>query len=464
MARLHSPLAASRARLSRGSLVGSLLVAWVAFACGSDAPAGGGNTPTLDAAADGSDDLGPIDLGGADGGNGDTSDGGPLDGADTTPPDVVDTSEGDQGGGGVGDACSSAADCLPSLVCDPATDTCAAELGCETHADCGVAGVCLDGTCAPNEPGGPCDGSGDCVATELCALTACVPAGCEAEYFHPERVSPNMLVLLDRSGSMVSNTVPGTGGQTRWDVGRAAVAEMVATFGDEIRFGLGLFPGNTQSPCTGSSCSPSPVHVAIGEETAETITDFMAGASTCSLGTPIRWALEGHLTYEGLADPSRRNYILLVTDGAATCSNGNPVPAVTAHRERSPEVRTFVVGFGGGVDATQLTNMAVAGGTARAESPAYYQADDAEGLTQAFAEISGRILSCVYELGSPLLAPELLRVYVDDLPVTRDTSQVSGFDVDDTQITFYGEPCELLRAGTPLQVLAVIDCDAGPKD
>ena len=74
---------------------------------------------------------------------------------------------------------------------------------------------------------------------------------------------------------------------------------------------------------------------------------------------------------------------------------------VTMLHARMPVVKTFVVGFGSAVDATQLRDMARAGGTARAGmTPEYYQADDAASLRTAFAAIAGSVISCTYTLSN----------------------------------------------------------------
>lgn len=58
-------------------------------------------------------------------------------------------------------------------------------------------------------------------------------------------------------------------------------------------------------------------------------------------------------------------------------------------------VSTFVVGFGAGINATQMNKFAVAGGVSANDPTAptrkYYQADDAKSLDAALATIAGAI-------------------------------------------------------------------------
>jgi hypothetical protein len=92
---------------------------------------------------------------------------------------------------------------------------------------------------------------------------------------------------------------------------------------------------------------------------------------------------------------------------------------------------------------------------------AYYQADDAVGLAAAFDEIVRGVVSCEYRLDR---APDdLARVFVfldDTTMVARDTAHGDGWDYDEaTQtITFYGGPCDALRAGTARDVDIVFGC------
>ncbi len=53
------------------------------------------------------------------------------------------------------------------------------------------------------------------------------------------------------------------------------------------------------------------------------------------------------------------------------------------------QIETYVVGFGGGVDATQLNAMALAGNTAQAGATSYYSADNLTELTAAVSSAVG---------------------------------------------------------------------------
>lgn len=336
------------------------------------------------------------------------------------------------------------------------------ESACASHGDCGLGEQCQQDGCRPNWPGGPCDGDANCVAGEVCQAGTCAPdesateetgMDCGGELYSADSVPPNVLIVLDRSGSM--NSSLGNNQGTKWQVARSAIAQVVADYGDQVFFGLMLYPGFNQACNQGMNCGPGAVFIDPGPGTAQEITDFVNGANTCSYGTPTAETLEALLDYPGLEDLERPNYILLITDGQSSCAN--PVPVVTSLRDEDPEIKTFVVGFGNGVDPGELEDMAEAGGTALPGDPNYYQADDAQSLADAFADIAGSVLSCSYVLDQVPPDPNELYIYIDGMLIERDLTHTNGWDYDPltNQVTFYGPACELLQSGqvTDLQII-----------
>lgn len=383
--------------------------------------------------------------------------------------DAGGTGGGNQGTGGFGPGgtCEATDACPEGFVCHPTEQVCVAGGPCSSHADCGARAHCdpSAGRCTPSGTGSPCGDDANCREGETCLAGYC---GCEGENFNADNVPPNVLIVLDRSGSMVSNTVPGTGGQTRWAVAREAVSSLVETYGDGIRFGLALFPGTAQT-CSqgGQNCGPGNVFIDPAEGTAAEIQDFINSddTTTCSYGTPIRAMMESLADYEGLEDPDRANYIVFVADGISQCSGGNqpgdPGPAVSALFDKSPSVRTFAIGFSGDVGSEELDDIAERGGTARTDGPPfYYQADDADQLEAAFASIAGSVLSCTYTLSERPEDLDQFYVYFDEDGVPRDTSGADGWDYDtvSNQVNFSGAACDALRGGEVGDLVLVYGC------
>jgi hypothetical protein len=370
--------------------------------------------------------------------------------------------------GGRGDPCARADECESGLVCDPASAECDDDVDCTMNSQCGPGAICSGGTCEQNVPGGPCTTDSECVSGEACIGGTCVE-GCGGELYSADSVPPNLLIVLDRSGSMNDEI----GGDSKWNIARNAIYNFFSTYAGQIRFGLSLYPGTDQSCDQGMTCGPGFLTVPIGPGTEPAIEAYLMGAGTCSFRTPTAEELGILIDYPGLEDTMRANYILLITDGMANCED--PVPVVTALRNQMPEIKTFVVGFGGEVDPQQLTDMAVAGGTERAGTPAYYQADDAASLRNAFATIAGSVLSCEYTLSAVPPDPDQLYVFLDGRLVARDPMHGGGWDHETgtNRLTFYGATCDDLQSGRVTDLVIVYGCpdfpppgrpDGGPPD
>jgi hypothetical protein len=356
----------------------------------------------------------------------------------------------DSGAGG----CESAADCPDDQVCEPNTSECAA-IPCTEHGDCGTGGYCAEGgDCGHNQTGGPCDEDVNCPHGQTCTGGFC---GCQGVLFQAESVPPNVLILLDRSDSM---NQPITAGDptTKWDEALAAVTTLLTDHGDQIRFGLMLYPGAEQVCEDGLNCTVGTVAVDVGDDTAAAIDQFLGDATTCSLMTPTTEALATLPDYDGLEDVERGNYVVLITDGQSNC-DADPDDQVALLRGQDPEIRTFVIGFGGAVDPAQLNDMAIEGGTARPTDPLYYVADAPGELGMAFDEIAGTVLSCAYSLEEVPADLDQLYIYFDGEPVSRDETQADGwdYDADANQLTFYGPACDALQRGVS-ELVIVYGC------
>lgn len=334
---------------------------------------------------------------------------------------------------------------------------------CTSSFECGPGEYCQNGDCIPNLPGGPCVDSSDCVDDEVCEAGACAPQdgtdtdtmGCGGEAYEATAIPPNVLIVQDRSGSMDQKV--GDEG-TKWELAQTAIEQIVSDYADDVYFGLMLYPGTDQDCDEGNSCGPGFVSIDVGPLTAPAITDSLGNAKTCSLGTPTAESLESLQDYPGLEDLERPNYVLLITDGQSSCDD--PVSIVEALRNEDPEIKTFVVGFGDGVDPTELNEMALAGGTALDGDQMYYQAGNAQSLVDAFADIAGSVLSCSFVLDIVPPDPDKLYIFLNDMEILRDINHGDGWDYElmTNQITFYGPPCELLQSGQVMDLQISFGC------
>ena len=197
------------------------------------------------------------------------------------------------------------------------------------------------------------------------------PASATAWCGDPGRV----LIILDHSGSMSS--------YSKWTNAKSAVNSLTAKFAGQIYFGLMLFPGS------GGSCNPGQIDVPVGPNTKNLISSAMSKASPTGM-TPIGSSMKNAYNYLKGFQSKLQRYALLITDGSETCS-GKAIDWVKALAGLG--IKTFVVGFGSGVNPSELNTLAMAGGTPLSGSTKYYKADSPSTLTTALQTI-GNLVSC----------------------------------------------------------------------
>lgn len=287
-------------------------------------------------------------------------------------------------------------------------------------------------------------------------------------------LTPSVLIVLDRSGSMEEPFGPKT--SWKFSIAQRAVRRLVEGFGDQVRFGVMLFPGcpnpsllppiyrfipyidnNPDARGCSSDCAIESIAVPIAAGSASDIISFIESAETCFCGTPIAGALRSAVGYEGLKDASKSNAVLILTDGKENCYQ-DPVAAVEALRKSSPTVETFVVGFGEQVDPRELNAMAVAGGTALAGRQSYYQAGDEAGLDKAFTDILRRVLGCEFTFDESPPDGDHLFVLLGDELLDKDAENGWTFDVDSRRLTIHGEACARIEAGEVEDVEVFFGC------
>lgn len=170
---------------------------------------------------------------------------------------------------------------------------------------------------------------------------------------------PGLLVILDKSSSMVTGNVPT--GETKWEAARLAIGRMTSTFEDTIDFGLMVFPYPDE-------CSPGEVVIGIGAGNSDAINDFLVDPPpTGGNWTPMSQTLEAAAGYPPLSDASLRRVVVLITDGWQWCDPYDPAtrfdPVDAAAAVRDAGATLYVVGFGDGVDSLTLNRIAHDSGT-----------------------------------------------------------------------------------------------------
>ncbi len=293
---------------------------------------------------------------------------------------------------------------------------------------------------------------------------------CEALAINAQKGIPNILVVLDRSGSMDDDN--------RWDQAVPAIQSVTANLGEGIAFGLEMYPsgdgGRGSSQCTVANGPDVMPATGMADEIANVLNASGPGGRT-----PTASALgAAKAALQGLSGSS---YVLLVTDGApncntaldpqtCTCSTGGgggcdavsclddagSVAAVQALKDAG--IPTYVIGFDTQPAWEQvLTNMAAAGGTGQT----YFPVTDGTTLTSALANLAGNVVSCSYQLETAPSDAGYVKVVLDGKLVTpmTDTQDGSGWELIGKNVELRGSTCEYVKNNPDAKLAISRECE-----
>lgn len=321
-----------------------------------------------------------------------------------------------------------------------------------------------DGTGGPGtgDPGAmrPGPGTGGTGTTD--------PNVCAEVQLEASPVTPNVILIVDQSGSMDADF---GGGGRRWDVVRdvliAEPAGLVPRLQGRVRFGLALYSaGGDGAMCPAVETVLPPVLDNLGA-----IASMYAPAEPLG-GTPTGQSIDAVLAMlSSIPDPPPGpTFFVLATDGRPdTCEDGSSGPhgdaasvaAVTRAYER--DIKTFVISVGeGSVPLAHLQDVANAGmgvPDGGADAP-YYEAANADMLREALEAITGGILSCTIRLDGRIDPATACNgtVRVNGTPVPCDDP--NGWrPVDESHIELVGEACDRVSSLAGVTIDASFPCD-----
>ena len=188
---------------------------------------------------------------------------------------------------------------------------------------------------------------------------------CGEAMFEPMAVPPNVVLVLDKSGSMLtqwdSDNDPNTPDVTRWESLYNVVTSITTNFDMAINFGMQLFPSLSATDQYGSaSCvventpevSVAPMN---GANVLAALPAANSGSSVIRGGTPATAGILSAADHLKSLDPQIPRAIILVTDGAANCGGDTSAEMMEVYDEQLPvvvgdlfqndNIPTYVVGI-----------------------------------------------------------------------------------------------------------------------
>jgi hypothetical protein len=318
-------------------------------------------------------------------------------------------------------------------------------------------------------------------------------------------VVPNMMLVLDKSGSMVANPAgfwdhdadPNTPKITRWNSLYEVVKLVVTDFNDAINFGANLFPSTmAKKEYTAAACvvNAQP-EIPVAPMNKDAILNGIPQAGDLSLvgGTPTFSGITAALNHLKTLDPAVPRAILLVTDGAANCAVGVAPPPLFENYDQTvhtlvenawnnDKIPTYVVGIDtqnvvsgntqdgnpNGINTyTKLNELAVQGGKPKDDpNEKFYNAVNQIQLKAALDIIAKDALSCIIPLAEPPAFPKATKVIVGGkaVPMVMDCTMENGWVYTNPMgpydaIELCGTACSDLKIAKQADVQFF--CDAG---
>jgi hypothetical protein len=315
------------------------------------------------------------------------------------------------------------------------------------------------------------------------------PGGvCEVAHLTASPDTPDMLIVLDRSGSMAV--------EGRWEPSASAVRRITTELQSQIRFGLAMFPdgaSTTGVQIDASACISAPDPIAcfgalLADAGVVNVNNGATGGGDCapggivvpmaidngpaigqrldttfpSGGTPTGETLQRLVDeYANAAvDPDavpHAKFILLVTDGQPTCPAGGgsettqpdiDISNSAVEQLTARGVRTYVIGYnttGPGNEqlAAVLDGFATRGGTGDTQ---HRPVEDEASLLTEFQRIAGDVVGCSFVLDQAPARADHVLVRLDGQQVNLDAG--NGWQlIGDRTVQLMGASCATLKDG-----------------
>lgn len=305
------------------------------------------------------------------------------------------------------------------------------------------------------------------------------PPDCSGDTITVQVDTPNVMLVLDKSGSMSLNSwrPAGTGDEeTRWSSLHGVVTDLVDAFDSRVNFGAALFPADgIDGEVFEAACSVADeAEVPVGPANGAAILAAIPGAEARTRGgTPAAAGVFNALDALGEAPENEPAAMILVTDGIANCSGPDDIRGYDENLAHAVKdafehdgIPTYVVGIDiqdrvddtSGVNPREkLHEVALYGGAARSGEEAFYNVADGAELAATMGSIAAE-LACTVTLPIAPHEPDFMRVRLGGsiLPRVDDCGTEDGwrFASDERRpdtIELCGSACLDLRTAGQLE-------------
>jgi len=290
---------------------------------------------------------------------------------------------------------------------------------------------------------------------------------CEKIYsYSPSAPNPDIMLAVDVSNSMnypisVATTRP------KIDDLKTALTGILDKGAGKARFGWMQYPG-------ASICTPGQIAMDCGDGTIPAIRSLVTNLRAAG-GTPTGESLHNLLQSQALMDPTRLQYVVLLTDGVPTCPSAGGLDgpnvsglqadatlALNSVRELyNNNIDTFVIGLGEDLRTANpevLNAMSIGGGHPRMGTNKFYSVTSLNDLNATLQNILNISVGCKVSLTT---TPNLnsMWVYFDGgVEVARDPNNGYQYDSTNNVLYFYGTSCDKMRAGQVSKVQVRWNC------
>src|SRR5262249_43831159 len=126
----------------------------------------------------------------------------------------------------------------------------------------------------------------------------------------------DLLILLDRSGSMDQCTIMGVKKEA---IAKSVLKAVIARF-PTIPMGLSVFPDTLTMCIPGMGCTPQKVVIDVAADGAPRIASWRDTMPASCGGTPTGDSLQSLKSYDRFT-AGKTHYLLVITDGQPTCQD-----------------------------------------------------------------------------------------------------------------------------------------------